>query len=152
MILHWRAFSELSAAELYAALRLRAEVFVVEQNCVFQDLDGQDPGCEHLLDYEGEALVGYLRLMPPGLKYDLPSIGRVVTAKSARGTGRGKLLFAEGVRRLREKYPGREARISAQAYLRSFYEAFGFAIDGAEYLDDGIPHVDMLLPAGDQVP
>jgi ElaA protein len=140
MRLEWKEFAALSAGELYEILRLRNEVFVVEQNCVYQDCDGHDPSCLHLLGRSAEgALVAYLRMVPAGLKYNEASLGRVATASAGRAQGLGKLLVAEGVRAAE----GRPLRISAQAYLEKFYEGFGFRGLGDTYLEDGIPHREM---------
>jgi ElaA protein len=141
-----RRFDELDSTKLYELLRLRAEVFVVEQNCVYQDCDGHDPHCRHLLGWEGETLAAYLRIVPAGRKYDEASIGRVVTNPAFRGRALGRSLVAEALRNLDEQKAG-ALRISAQAYLERFYESFGFVSQGEGYLEDGIPHVEMLRPA-----
>lgn len=141
----WNTFDRLRPADLYAVLRLRAEVFVVEQRCAYLDLDGLDPMCWHLLATQGQHLVGYLRLVPPGVKYAEPSLGRVVTAGAVRRTGVGRLLFAEGVSEAKRQYPGQAIRIGAQRYLESFYGSFGFVSAGSPYEEDGIPHLEMVL-------
>ncbi|MES2884750.1 MAG: GNAT family N-acetyltransferase [Pseudomonadota bacterium] len=144
----WKAFSVLSNTELYALLKLRSEVFVVEQNCVFLDLDDHDERSEHLLmqDARGQ-LIGYSRLLPPGEKYAEPSIGRVVVSSTVRSTGAGRRLMAESVRGARERYPTLPNLIWAQAHLERFYSSFGFVTETAPELEDGIPHVKMRLPA-----
>lgn len=143
----WKSFEALSAGELYAALQLRSEVFVVEQNCVYQDCDGYDPRCRHLFGWtegaDGAYLAAYLRMVPAGLKYPEASIGRVVTSPRARGTGAGRALVAEALRVLDAEGPA-PLRISAQAYLENFYRGFGFRTVSEPYLEDGIPHVEML--------
>ena len=148
----WRPFDALAAGELHAALALRAAVFVVEQECVFLDPDDHDVQAHHLLGWHEpraakRQLVAYLRVVMPGRKYAEPAIGRVVTAHAYRRSGVGRALMLEGLRRTRETYPGTGVRISAQRYLAAFYRDFGFAQVGAPYCEDGIPHVEMLLPA-----
>jgi ElaA protein len=142
-----RAFDELGTHELYAAMRLRQEVFVIEQECAYLDADGIDLRSWHLLGRDAAGtLQACLRIVPPGLKYDEASIGRVCSAGAVRGTGAGRALVAEGVLQAERLFPGRGLRISAQARLRRFYEDFGFIAEGAEYLEDNIPHVEMLRP------
>lgn len=143
---HWKSFSELSTHELYALLRLRAEVFVVEQACAYQDLDGRDPDCMHLLGWAGDRLVAYLRVVPPEASaFGLPSLGRVVSAGDCRGLGLGRAAVGLGVDYLRQNYPGQVVHISAQAHLKDFYAGFGFVSVGEGYLEDGIPHLGMEL-------
>ena len=145
--LYWvcRPFAALGVDALYALLRLRQEVFAVEQRCFYLDADGVDPACWHLLGWSsGQQLQASLRIVPPGLKYADASIGRVVTAQEVRGHGVGQELVAKGVLRCRQLYPGARIRISAQAHLRKFYERFGFEAVSDDYLEDGIPHVEML--------
>jgi len=148
-VIDWRfaRFDELSPREIHDLFRARAAAFVVEQNCAFQDLDGVDPECWHLLGYEGE-LLAYARLVPPGVKFDEPSIGRVVTTQAARGTGRGRALMKEALARAEKLWPGRPIRIGAQHRLERFYEDFGFVTSSAPYDEDGILHVEMVRPAG----
>jgi len=142
-----RHFDALSPLELYALLRLRQEVFVIEQHCPYLDADGVDPQCWHLLGRDGAgALHAYLRLVPPGIKYAEPSIGRVISSGVVRGSGAGRALMAAGVSHASRVFPGQGIRISAQARLRRFYEDFGFVAEGAEYLEDDIPHVEMFRP------
>jgi ElaA protein len=144
----WARFSELTPNELYAAVRLREEVFVVEQQCAYQDADGRDPQAWHLLgwsDDEGtRSLVAYARIFEPGVRYTEGSIGRVVTAPAARGTGLGKLLMAEALRRLQGLAPGQTVKIAAQRRLERFYRDLGFRTVSEPYEEDGIIHVDML--------
>jgi ElaA protein len=148
--LRWRClpFDGLSLAELYAVLRLRSAVFVVEQNCAFQDMDGLDPACHHLLgvDDTGE-LLAYARLVPPGLAFAEASVGRVVTAPAARGRALGHQLMAQVHAALTALWGGQPIRIGAQAHLQAFYGQHGFVADGPGYIEDGIPHVEMLRPA-----
>ena len=175
----WRClpFDALLPRTLYALLQLRSEVFVVEQACAFQDLDGADPDCLHLL---GEALaptlpstsgslppegarfalgrpggetirpggapklLAYTRLVPAGRKYAEASIGRVVTAPITRGTGLGHALMAESIRVLHSLWGVQPIRIGAQAHLEHFYNAHGFVSDNKPYVEDGIPHIEMV--------
>lgn len=142
----WKSFDALTNNELYALLRLRSEVFVVEQNCVFLDLDDYDQASEHLLmrDVSG-ALIGTARLLPPGVKYPECSIGRVVNPLRLRGTGAGKRLMDEAVRHSRERFPGSPIVIWAQQRLQAFYEQFGFVCCAEPEYEDGILHVKMRL-------
>lgn len=144
----WKPFNALSTTELYALLKLRSEVFVVEQNCVFLDLDDHDQSALHLLMHDATGvLVGYTRLLPPGEKYAEPSIGRVVVSPRVRATGAGQRLMAESVRGARQHYPGLPNLIWAQAHLQRFYSGFGFITESEPELEDGILHVFMRLPA-----
>ena len=165
--LHWQClpFERLSAHSLYAILQLRAEVFVVEQACVFQDMDGADAACFHLLGTDATALPGlagciesadpvptrpllaYARLVPAGLKYAEASIGRVVTSPAARGRALGHALMAQACRQLVSLWGPQPIRIGAQAHLQAFYGQHGFVTDSPPYMEDGIPHVEMLRPA-----
>lgn len=139
----WTRFEGLGVQGLYDALELRAKVFILEQG-PYLDLDGFDQSSWHLLGRdENGALRVYLRVVDPGLKYEEPSIGRVVTDAECRGTGAGRALMQEGVARCVEAWPGRGIRISAQAHLQRFYGSLGFESVGAEYLEDNIPHIEM---------
>lgn len=144
----WSNFADLNNAELYALLALRQEVFVLEQQCLFQDIDGIDQQSHHLLAWQQagavRTLTAYLRCVPPGVLFPQASIGRVLTARAARGSGLGKELFAEGVRYTALQYPCQGIRIAAQQYLEKFYAGFGFTTSSAPYLEDDIWHVDML--------
>lgn len=144
----WKAFGELTLDELYELLALRAEVFVVEQRSLYQDVDGYDRKALHLLarapGARGPQLVAYLRAFPPGAKFPEASLGRVVTAPAARREGLGRELVRRGLALLDERWPGAGCRIGAQAYLVRFYEGFGFRTVGDVYDEDGIPHVDMV--------
>lgn len=139
----------MTAAELYEILRARNAVFVVEQACPFQDCDRVDPSAHHLWTpgVDGE-IAAYLRVVPPGVIYTEPSIGRIITSSRARGSGLGRLLVAEGIRRTEELYGPRPIRIGAQRYLLGFYSRFGFEPTGYDYDEDGIPHSEMVRPAG----
>ena len=144
----WSRFSELRPEDLYAVVRLRETVFVVEQQCPYIDADGRDPQAWHLLGWsdgqEGRSLVAYARIFEPGVRYDEGSIGRVVTAPEVRGTGLGKILMAEALRRLESLAPKQSVKIAAQRRLERFYLGLGFKTVSAPYEEDGIIHVDML--------
>jgi len=140
-----KAFNDLTPAELYDLLRLRTQVFVVEQNCVFQDMDNKDQLCSHLLLYGDDQLVAYARILPPGVYYAEASIGRVITSLKSRGTGTGKVLMETAVATAMNLYPDQPLRIGAQLYALKFYERFGFKRDGEVYVEDGIDHVEMIL-------
>lgn len=140
----WFRFNDFDVVSLYAYLKLRQDVFVVEQNCVYADLDELDQPSWHLLGRDEAGMVqAALRLVPPGLKYDAPSLGRVVVAAAARKGGTGRALVAEGLAQSQRAYPGLGNRIGAQAHLQRFYGSLGFVTLGDEYDEDGIPHVDM---------
>jgi len=140
-------FDDLSPHTLYEILALRLEVFSVEQNCPYQDCDGKDLQSWHLMGRdESGKLVCYTRLLPMGVAYDdYVSIGRVVSAPTARGTGVGKVLMAESIKMCRQLFGNQVIKIGAQTYLLKFYEGFGFQSTGEEYLEDGIPHTKMIL-------
>jgi len=148
--LRWRClpFEGLSVHELYAALALRAQVFVLEQDCVYLDLDGHDPAVLHLLGQDDDSgeLLAYARLVPPGTKGPVqtqPMIGRVVASPAARGRGAGRALMEQALRACAEHWPGQAVEIQAQSYLRAFYASLGFAATSEPYLDDDIEHIDM---------
>jgi len=128
--------------------RLRVDVFIVEQDCVFQDVDGVDPKCWHLLGYSDSVLVAYCRILPAGVKFPEPSIGRVITARSVRRTGMGRVLMAEAMKRARELFGDRQIRIGAQAHLERFCNEFGFSKVGEPYDEDGILHIEMETTNG----
>ncbi|APW44794.1 GNAT family N-acetyltransferase [Rhodoferax saidenbachensis] len=144
----WLPFDALSRDQLYELLRLRSEVFVVEQNCVFQDMDGLDGQAMHLLGTRVvngvPQLVAYVRCFPPGIAFDEASIGRVVTRQSARGGGLGHVLMAEAIRTLQQQWGAQPIRIGAQAHLKDFYQRHGFADVDKPYVEDGIDHIEML--------
>jgi ElaA protein len=142
-----KPFSELTATELYLTLQLRNEVFIVEQNCPYQDLDNKDLHCQHLMYWYGDKLVAYTRLVPPGISYhEYMSIGRVVSSPAFRGTGIGKELMTNSVAACYELFGKAPIRIGAQLYLKKFYEDFGFVQSGEMYLEDGIEHIEMTKP------
>lgn len=145
MNVNWflKRFSELTPQELYEILQLRIEVFVVEQNCPFQDCDDKDQDSWHFMGYANEKLVAYTRLVPPGLAYNEPSIGRVVTSPSVRRTGIGRELMIRSIERMEALYGPEPIKIGAQLYLKNFYESFGFKTISDVYLEDGIEHIYM---------
>ena len=147
-MLRWNLipFSKLSVEELYQVLALRQLVFCVEQNCPYLDCDGKDQASLHLLGNEASGrLVAYARLVPPGVTFEEPSIGRVVNHPDVRRSGAGKELMREAIARALASFGVRPIRIGAQLYLKRFYEELGFAVAGPFYDEDGIPHVQMLL-------
>lgn len=152
-MLSWslKKFEELSVQELYSILQLRNIVFAIEQNCVYPDMDDKDQSSYHimcwskgLLPEQKEELVAYARILPPGLVYKEPSIGRIVTAATVRGTGAGKELVKRAIDHVEELYGKTPIRISAQVYLIKFYTAFGFATVGDSYIEDSIEHIEMV--------
>jgi ElaA protein len=144
--IEWRclAFEELTAAELYAVLRLRSEVFVVEQACIFQDMDGADAQAMHLLGSMQGALVAYARCFAAGILFAEASIGRVVTRPCVRGCGVGHALVEKAIASLSQQSGAPVIRIGAQARLEDFYRQHGFEKAGPLYQEDGIAHIDML--------
>ncbi len=138
-------FDELNPAELYAILRIRSEAFVVEQNCVFLDMDNKDQVCHHLMGWGGDELLACARILPPGISYVESSIGRIVTSLAARRKGIGRELVGHSIELLYALHGKIVIRIGAQYYLRGFYESFGFRVSGPVYLEDGIEHIEMLL-------
>jgi ElaA protein len=140
----WARFGELGVDNLYDALALRCRVFILEQG-PYLDPDGVDRDSWHLLGRDDAGtLQAYLRVVDPGVKYAEPSLGRVITSAETRGTGLGRVLVGEGVRRCLQAWPGQGIRISAQAHLERFYGSFGFVGVGEPYLEDNIPHLEML--------
>lgn len=144
--MEWRIkkFNDLSTEELYAVLKLRQEVFILEQTCLYQDIDGNDQASYHVLGYRNNKLVAYARILEKGISYDEMSIGRVLTSKSERGLGTGKVLMTKCMDYIKNDFNESLVRISAQAYLKDFYESIGFIKVSNEYLEDDIPHIEML--------
>lgn len=138
------AFDELGTDQLYALLQLRSEVFVVEQQCAFQDLDGLDAGALHLSGTVGGVLLAYARCLPAGLKYAEASVARVVTRASARSSGYGHILIDQAVESVSASWGAQPIRIGAQARLKAFYAGHGFRDVGFPYLEDGIEHIEMV--------
>jgi ElaA protein len=141
-------FNELTVHELYAIIKLRNEVFVVEQNCVFQDADDKDQHCYHLSGLINNELVAYSRLVPAGVSYSYISIGRVSTSPRRRNEGFGRALMIESIRGCKMLFGKHPIKIGAQQYLKNFYESLGFKQAGEMYMEDGIPHIAMLLENG----
>ncbi|MDF0706918.1 GNAT family N-acetyltransferase [Flagellimonas okinawensis] len=139
-----KAFSELTTKELYQILRLRSEVFVVEQDCVYQDLDNKDQKALHVMGIKDGEVVAYTRIFKPGDYFNNVSIGRVVVNQDQRKYGLGKQIMLASLEAIHQKFPGKSIEISAQSYLLKFYTDLGFNAFGEEYLEDGIPHRRML--------
>lgn len=142
-----KAFAELTPQELYDILRLRSEVFVVEQQCIFLDMDNKDQFCHHLQGRIGEDLVVSVRIVPPGLSYEEPSIGRVVGSPRHRGIGAGKALMYKAIEETIRLYGNLPIKIGAQLYLKKFYEEQGFVQCSETYMEDEIPHIKMIRKA-----
>jgi ElaA protein len=144
----WSTFQDLDSNTLYVLLQQRQQVFILEQACLYGDIDGLDAQAWHLLGWRaganGRELVACLRYFAPGIKYPEASIGRVLTIAAARGSGIGRRLMTQALSRADALYPGQPMRIQAQHYLEAFYADFGFRRSGETYLEDGIAHVDML--------
>ncbi|WP_281559544.1 GNAT family N-acetyltransferase [Thalassomonas sp. RHCl1] len=140
-------FSQLTTEQLYQLLKLRVDVFVVEQTCPYPELDDKDRAQDvcHLLGYQDGELIAYARLLPPGISYDNVSFGRVAIAQSARGQGLGQTLVATILSHCQQLWPNRDIDIGAQEYLLDFYQSFGFTAISDVYLEDDIPHLDMRL-------
>ena len=148
-MINWsfKKFHHLTPDELYSVLQLRNEVFVVEQNCVFQDADNKDQGSHHLMGWVDQMLAAYSRIVPLGVVYDsFPSIGRVVTSPRMRGTGIGKVLMEQSIEELQKLFGKTSIKLGAQLYLKKFYESFGFMQSSEVYIEDGIPHIEMIRP------
>jgi ElaA protein len=139
-------FHQLLPAHLYAILRVRQNVFMIEQNCMFQDMDGKDLASFHLFawDEDSDSLLAYCRILPAGVIYEEASIGRIVTPTEARKLGLGRELVERGLTFMDTKFPGVPIKIQAQEYLLKFYQSFGFSSVSERYLDTGIWHVDMI--------
>ena len=139
-----KSFEELSKLELYKILRLRAEVFIVEQDCVYQDVDDTDQKALHVILKKSEEIIGYTRLFWPGDYFEEASIGRVIISKKERDNNYGSELMKASILAISEKMKEKKIKISAQTYLKIFYNNLGFLESGKEYLEDGIPHVAMF--------
>ncbi|BCV55558.1 MAG: GNAT family N-acetyltransferase [Shewanella algae] len=141
-------FAELTLDTLYELMKLRVDIFVVEQNCPYPELDEKDraAGAMHLLGRSSSGeLLAYARLLPAGVSYSQVSIGRVAVAAKARGGGRARQLMLEAIGGCHKLWPAEDIKIGAQEYLRAFYQSLGFEVVSEVYLEDGIPHLDMLL-------
>lgn len=148
MNLEIKQFSELTLDELYDILRLRVSVFVVEQNCPYAELDGRDRGALHVFLADEEGIQAYLRVMDRGVASEHVAIGRVVAAKRRRGLG--SRVLAAGIRAAQERFGAAQIWLEAQTYARTFYEKQGFVQISGEFLEDGIPHIEMLLDCAGQ--
>lgn len=133
----------LQPRQIFAMFRLRQEVFVLEQQCLYADLDDIDLCAQHLLGWRSDSLVAYLRIIPPLGKYPGPAIGRVLTARSVRGEGLGRALMQQGIARTEALFPEQAIFLAAQTYLVDFYGALGFCPYGEAYVEDGIEHIEM---------
>jgi ElaA protein len=140
-----KTFDTLTVVELYELLKLRSAIFVVEQNCVFLDMDDKDRDSLHLMAIEKDIISAYCRIVPPGVIYSEASIGRVITNAIARRSGLGKQLMQKAITETKILFPDTPIKIGAQLYLKKFYESFGFQQSGAVYLEDGIEHIIMYL-------
>jgi ElaA protein len=148
---HWfvREFDQLASSQLYAILAARVAVFVVEQDCPYQDIDGLDEIAIHVWAESPEGkLLAYARILPPGRRFAEPAIGRVLTTAAGRGLGIGRALMRRSLVETERRFPGQAIRISAQQYLERFYAGLGFETVSEPYLEDDIPHLEMLRPAG----
>lgn len=142
----YKSFMELTVAELYDILKLRSEIFVVEQNCVYLDADDKDQNSWHLCGrLNNGSLVAYARILPPGLAFAEASIGRVSTASSYRKNGAGRVLMEKAIDVTLKQFKNAGIQIGAQSYLHKFYSSLGFQQSGNEYIEDGIPHIHMIL-------
>lgn len=147
MTWHTKAFSGLSTLELYTLLQLRSKVFVVEQNCPYQDLDNKDLESIHLWAEQDNTVIACCRLLPGNIAYAEPSIGRVATDPSFRKHGTGRIMMEKAIGYIQDNWRSPAIRISAQLYLKVFYESLGFLQTGDPYLEDDIPHIEMLRKA-----
>ena len=143
LIWRWRHFNVFSGPEWHRLLALRTAIFVVEQNCPYQEVDAKDPLCWHLEVIHERELIGTLRVVPPGISYEECAIGRVAVSEAYRGLGLGYDLMNNALGFCGARWAG-GVRLSAQAYLRTFYESIGFSVIGESYLEDDIPHIEML--------
>ena len=145
MDLNYKKFDQLTTQELYSILQLRSEIFVVEQNCVYQDLDGKDDKALHVLGTKNGNLVAYTRIFGPNDYFREVSIGRVLVKKTERENGYGKMVMKYSIEIVRDKFKTGAIQISAQKYLEKFYSSLGFTTVGEGYLEDGIPHITMVM-------
>ena len=140
-----KTFKELSVEEIYQILRIRSEVFVIEQKCIYQDIDGKDEKAIHMMGKKNKEIIAYTRILDRGEYYDLPSISRVVVTKKNRGKERGKRIMEESIKYINKNLKEKTIVLAAQKYLESFYRELGFISEGKEYLEDEIPHQKMTL-------
>ena len=140
-----KAFNELTVHQLYEILKLRSAIFVLEQQCLYQDMDDKDKHCHHLMIFEDNQLAAYTRLVPGGISFSEVSIGRVITNPAYRGKGLGRKLMEQSIEACYDLFGKQPIRIGAQLYLKDFYSSLGFVQQGEMYLEDDIPHIEMLL-------
>lgn len=140
-----KSYEELTKEELYSLLQLRSEVFVVEQDCVYQDIDSKDQKALHILGFKADKIIAYTRLFDSGNYFDTPSIGRVVVKQTERKYGYGHELMKVSIKETKKRFSNKTITISAQLYLQKFYESHGFVVVGEQYLEDDIPHIKMVL-------
>lgn len=144
LIFEVKSFDQLSLNQLYRILELRSEIFVVEQRCVYQDIDNQDHEALHIIGYLGEEIIAYARCFKPGIYFEEAAIGRVLIQQDYRKLGYGHQLMEASISAVYAHYQTRKIRISAQQYLMKFYRQHGFIVSGEGYLEDGIPHISMV--------
>jgi len=145
MHLEFRAFTKLSSNHIYDALRLRQQVFLIEQNCLYEDIDNWDQQALHLLLYDMNELAGYLRIFEPGVKFEETTIGRIVVSTNYRGRDIGKKIITHGIELAFQQFPSSNIRIEAQNALSNYYNKYGFITEGEVYVVDGIDHIQMVL-------
>ena len=140
-----KRFKELSVEEMYQILRIRSEVFVIEQRCIYEDIDGKDEKAMHVMGKNNNEIIAYTRILEGGEDYDFPSISRVVVKKENRGKERGRKIMKESIKYIKENIKEKTIVLAAQKYLEKFYRELGFIAEGEEYLEDEIPHQKMIL-------
>ncbi len=141
---HFKEFDDLTSKELYEIFHLRVMVFMIEQDCLYNEIDGKDPKCSHLWCEADGKILAYCRIVPPGVSYEKPSIGRVVSHPEFRHFKLGHQLMRHAIQIIENHYHTTEIKISAQSYLKNFYEKYGFHQTSDEYLEDDLPHMEML--------
>lgn len=144
---HWALLDALKPAQLLEIVQTRIAVFVVEQHCAYQEVDAFDAAAHHLQARVGGELAAYARVLGPNTKYEQPSIGRVIVAQRFRAHQYGRALMQEAIAFTETTYPGTPIRLDAQSHLQGFYGSLGFVVDSEQYLEDGIPHVEMVRPS-----
>lgn len=137
-----KSFDELTNNELYNILKSRVDIFVVEQNCPYKEIDDKDQMSYHVFYHDGDEILAYLRVVPPGVSFECPALGRVITVR--RGVGLGMKILLEGIRVAKEKFGSAIIKFEAQVYAKGFYEKAGFKQISDEFLEDGIPHIIMM--------
>tara|TARA_B100001123_G_scaffold254174_1_gene283603 strand:+ start:428 stop:874 length:447 start_codon:yes stop_codon:yes gene_type:complete len=140
-----KRFNELSVEEIYQILKVRADVFIIEQKCIYKDIDGKDEKARHVLGKENNEIIAYTRILEEDDQYNYPSISRVVVKKQNRGEERGKKIMKETIKYIVEELKEKTIVLAAQKYLEKFYRELGFIAEGEEYLEDEIPHQKMIL-------